>query len=160
MNMAEALLYEVNQRQWERLGVDKPDAYDKRGPLFSMDTKRKAHLRLIMAGHYFRRYAKVNASDITAATELLDDANDRFARSMDRFVNLQREIADASKKASQDIRKATDSLAQGLARLEKVTNFSQLERNVELLERAAKAIDMLATLHKVGTLEKIADALH
>ena len=144
----------------DSLGIDKVDKITKDGPVLEKATMQKAVVRMISTGYYFRRYARVNANDMAAATELLDEANDRFSRSLDRFVNLQKEIADASKKASADIRKATDSLAQGLSRLEKFTNFNQLERNVELLERAAKAIDMLATLHMSGKLEKIAEALH
>jgi hypothetical protein len=137
-----------------------PDRFDRRGGLYSRTTIERGIVRAINAGSFFKGKAKVKAEDIDSATSLLDEANDRFSRSLDRFVNLQKEIADASKKASADIRKATDSLAQGLARLEKVINFNQLERNVELLERAAKAIDMLAALHMSGKLEKIADALH
>jgi hypothetical protein len=118
-----------------------PEKYDKRGPLWKVETVYLACARQIHIGNYFKRFAKMKAQDIENATALLDEANDRFSRSLDRFVNLQKEIADASKKASADIRKATDSLAQGLARLEKVTNFNQL-----------------AALQLAGKLEKIAEA--
>lgn len=143
-------------RSW----LPKPDGYDRHGGRYKKETIDKLIVNSINKGTYFTGKGKMTSSDIEQATALLDDANDRFARSLDRFVNVQRDIASASRKASQDIRKATDSLAQGLARLEKVSNFSQLEKNVELLERAAKAIDLLYALGQAGKLEKISELLH
>lgn len=57
------------------------------------------------------------------------------------------------------VRDAADKLAAGLNKIEKAANFDRLERYVELLERAAKAMDLLATLEQSGKLEKIAGAL-
>ena len=61
--------------------------------------------------------------------------------------------------ANHCVAKAADDLASGLAKVEKAANFSNLERYVNLLERAATAMQTLAELEKAGKLEKIAGAL-
>ena len=59
------------------------------------------------------------------------------------------------KKASGDVRDVANKLAEGLIKIEKVANFERLERYVELLERAAQAMSVLAELEKNGKLEKL-----
>jgi hypothetical protein len=44
-------------------------------------------------------------------------------------------------------------------KVEKTANFSNLERYVNLLERAATAMSTLAELEKEGKLDKISSAL-
>jgi hypothetical protein len=139
--------------------LPQPDRFDRRGGLYERATIERGIVRAINAGAFFKGKAKVKAEDIDSATSLLDEANDRFTRSLDRFVNLQKDIADSSRKASGEIRKATDSLAQGVARIEKQADFARLERYVELLERAAGAMQVLASLEQQGRLDKIAGAL-
>ena len=72
---------------------------------------------------------------------------------------MQTQITEASKKASGNIRDATEKLSQGLLKIEKTANFDRLERYVVLLERASVAIESLAELEKNGRLEKIANAI-
>ena len=50
-------------------------------------------------------------------------------------------------------------MASGLSKIEKSADMARLQGYVELLERAATAMNALADLEKSGKLEKIANSL-
>ena len=50
-------------------------------------------------------------------------------------------------------------MASGLSKIEKSADMARLQGYVELLERAATAMNALAELEKTGKLEKIANSL-
>jgi hypothetical protein len=137
----------------------KPAIYDKRGPGYTREHIDGACKKLIMSDNYFYRMAKQMTIDAEKAIELSDDVERRFSESLARFTATERRFSEESKKAGGNIRDAANKLADGLAKIEKTANFDRLERYVELLERAAKAIDLLSELDKSGRLSKIAEAI-
>jgi uncharacterized Ntn-hydrolase superfamily protein len=105
------------------------------------------------------RDAKLAASRIKSASDVLADAYRVFDLQNALLTKKQESIANESKKHSQNVRKAANDLSDGLQRIEKLANFDRLEKYVALLERAASAITILAEIEKSGKLEKIASSL-
>jgi hypothetical protein len=138
-----------------------PVKIDKNGPAYSI-----ANLTEHLAGEidsengtYITRGAKLIMTDYKKATDIMDEGYKTFKTSISNFMDLSNEFRDHAKKVSGDVRKAADDLASGLAKVEKQANFSNLEKYVNLLERAATAMSTLAELEKTGKLEKISGAL-
>jgi hypothetical protein len=82
-----------------------------------------------------------------------------FKKSHSDLIDMAGELQESAKKASGSVRKSADDLAQGLLKVQKQADFNNLNRYVELLERAATAMTTLAELEKAGKLQKIAGAL-
>ena len=99
------------------------------------------------------------SSDMQHATKTLTDAERMLDTAIEKYNAKAVVMSTTAKKCSGDVRKAADDLASGLAKVEKAANFNNLERYVNLLERAAIAMQTLAELEKAGKLEKIAGAL-
>lgn len=99
------------------------------------------------------------SADINNAARVLNEAEKNLVSASDRYQEKSTHLSQIAKKCSGDVRKAADDLASGLAKVEKTANFSNLERYVNLLERAATAMHSLAELEKSGKLDKIAGAL-
>jgi len=137
----------------------KPAFIDKHGPAYSRESVDEIGRRYINSGDYFHRMAKQMTTDTEKAIDLTDDVEKRFSQSLNRFCATERKFADESKRASGSVRDAANKLADGLAKVEKAANFDRLERYVELLERAATAMNTLAELDKSGRLAKIAEAI-
>ena len=97
--------------------------------------------------------------DLNNATKTLSEAERAFSTAVDSYQAKANALSAAAKKCSGDVRKAADDLASGLVKVEKTANFGNLERYVNLLERAATAMQTLAELEKAGKLDKIAGAL-
>ena len=110
-------------------------------------------------GNYITRGTKTMTIDMQNATHTLTDAEHMFARAMDKYQAQTAALAASAKKCSGDVRQAANDLASGLGKVEKTANFANLERYVNLLERAATAMQILAELEKSGKLNKIAGAL-
>jgi hypothetical protein len=111
------------------------------------------------SGTYISRGTKTVTIDMNNATKTLSEAEKMFSTAIDKYQEQTRGLSVAAKKCSGDVRKAADDLASGLAKVEKTANFANLERYVNLLERAATAMTTLAELEKAGKLDKIAGAL-
>jgi hypothetical protein len=111
------------------------------------------------AGTFLTRGAKIMSVDINNAARILNEAEKNLMTASDRYQEKSTHLSQIAKKCSGDVRKAADDLASGLAKVEKTANFSNLERYVGLLERAATAMQTLAELEKAGKLDKIAGAL-
>lgn len=110
-------------------------------------------------GTYLSRGVKNMSSDMQHATKTLTDAERMLDTAIEKYNAKAVTMSTTAKKCSGDVRKAADDLASGLAKVEKAANFNNLERYVNLLERAAIAMQTLAELEKAGKLEKIAGAL-
>ena len=144
----------------EKLGKPlTPIFIDKLGPAFKNEDVRSLIFGYIMAENYFYRMAKKMCTDTEKAIQKTDEVTEGFEKSLNKFFDMQAQITEASKKASGNIRDATEKLANGLLKIEKTANFDRLERYVILLERASVAIESLAELEKNGRLEKIANAI-
>ena len=134
---------------------------DRRGPMFTTKSVMNSIAAEIEdpAGTFLTRGAKIMSVDVNNAARVLNDAEKNLMAASDRYQEKSTHLSQIAKKCSGDVRKAADDLASGLAKVEKTANFSNLERYVNLLERAATAMQTLAELEKAGKLDKIAGAL-
>ena len=139
----------------------KPDVIDKEGPGWSAKRVTEAIAVELTneSGTYLTRKAKMISTDFEKATEIADTAEKMFKRNASNLMTTTEELQANIKKVSGNVRKAADDLAAGLSKVEKTANFSNLERYVSLLERAATAMSTLAELEKEGKLGKISSAL-
>lgn len=110
---------------------------------------------------FFARSKDLNddAGQIAKATDKIDQMLSAVISSMDSLTAAQKELGVKAKSASSSVRESAEKLSAGLLRIEKSANFDRLERYVDLLERAAKAMTALGELEKTGKLEKIASAI-
>ena len=92
-------------------------------------------------------------------TGLIDKHTYEVKLSVDKLMDVEKQLSDATKKVSSKVRSSTETLKQGLERIQKQADFNTLERYVSLLERASIAIEALAKIHDSGKLDKIANAL-
>ena len=139
----------------------KPDVIDRHGPGWTVKRINKAIADEMTTetGTYLTRRAKMVETDYEKAAEIADTAEKMFKRNASSLMATSDELQANIKKVSGNVRKAADDLASGLMKVEKTANFSNLERYVNLLERAATAMSTLAELEKEGKLGKIASAL-
>tara|TARA_R110000868_G_scaffold108039_1_gene295239 strand:+ start:238 stop:699 length:462 start_codon:yes stop_codon:yes gene_type:complete len=139
----------------------KPDVIDRHGPGWTVKRINKAIAdeMTLETGTYLTRRAKMVETDYEKATEITETADKMFKRNISNLIVTTEELQNNIKKVSGNVRKAADDLAAGLTKVEKTANFANLERYVNLLERAATAMSTLAELEKEGKLDKISSAL-
>lgn len=139
----------------------KPDVIDRKGPGWTVQriTNAIATELNTETGTYLTRKAKMLSTDYEKASEIMESAEGVFKHNASNLMRTTEELQANIKKVSGNVRKAADDLASGLVRVEKTANFSNLERYVLLLERAATAMSTLAELEKEGKLDKISSAL-
>ena len=139
----------------------KPDVIDRKGPGWTVNrvTNAIAVELNTETGTYLTRKAKMIETDYDKASEITKTAQEMFKHNASNLMRTTEELQANVKKVSGNVRKAADDLASGLVRVEKTANFSNLERYVLLLERAATAMSTLAELEKEGKLDKISNAL-
>ena len=141
--------------------MSKPDVIDRNGPGWSVQRVTQAIATELVSetGTYITRKAKMISTDYEKASEIAETAEKMFKRNASNLMGAADELQANIKKVSGNVRKAADDLASGLIKMEKTANFSNLERYVTLLERAATALSTLAELEKEGKLNKITTAL-
>jgi hypothetical protein len=142
----------------DNLGL-RPVKIDKRGPAFTREDVTACCMRLILTESYFEQKAKTMMEDAEKAIEKTEKMTAGFSETLEKFLSMEKNVAEQSKRAAGSVRDAGEKLAQGLAKVEKAANFDRLERYVVLLERAAAAMTTLAELETSGKLEKIASAI-
>jgi len=113
----------------------------------------------VSSGNHFRRRTHRMEKDVEEAVQRTQHYKTQLVRSMEDVVEMENTMGDTIKRVSGKVRDSAQKLSDGLAKIEKVANFDRLERYVELLERADKAMSSLAELEKSGKLEKIASAI-
>lgn len=136
-----------------------PVGYDKEGPKYSQADVDARVVKCILVEDYFKKVTKHMNDDIKTAIDLTQDANKRFSAVLDAFTKTHKNFAESAKTASSSVRTAADTMAGGLAKIEKAANFDRLERMVDLLERAAAAMSTLAEMEKSGQLAKLSEAI-
>jgi hypothetical protein len=148
-------------RPYAGTAILQPDVIDSKGLGFRVSTITKfaASELTLDTGNQLTRRAKTMSTDYETATKIADDATKMFKKSYSDLVDITTQLQTSAKKASGDVRKSADDLAQGLLKVQKQADFNNLARYVELLERAATAMTTLAELEKAGKLQKIAGAL-
>ena len=135
--------------------------FDRHGAWYSAAKIDRSVIAFICGdqSNYFTGRATKMNHDVSKATQLTDEAVAQFGKSLEALIAREKEITEASKKVGGQVRDATQKLAEGLAKIEKIANFDRLERLVELLERASTAMNALAEMDAAGKLAKIADVL-
>jgi phage shock protein A len=150
--------YDLATKSFEDIGM-KQAKYDKHGPLFTETQLLTGAVNLINTNYLFERKAKMISTDIEKAESHLETAITTFRKQYNQFNQVEELFSSDAKKAASSVKDAEEKLLQGLARVEKAANFERLNRYVELLERAATAMNQLAALEKEGRLDKIASAI-
>lgn len=136
-----------------------PVKIDKTGPLYKRSDVDKAVIGKINSESHFKGAAKIMTTDAEKAIKITENVIEQFSKTLDRFNDVEATFIAKSKKSAGEVKDASERLAQGIARVEKAANFDRLEKYVQLLERAASAMTMLAELEKSGKLDKIASAI-
>jgi hypothetical protein len=134
-------------------------ARDRYGPMFKTKDVMQMCMNMVLNESFFERHRKDMTTDAEIAIEKTEKVTREFSDSLDRFLAVEKRFADQSKRASGAVRDAGEKLANGLSRIEKAANFDRLDRYVDLLERAATAMTVLAELEASGKLDKIAGAI-
>lgn len=137
----------------------KPDVIDRHGPAWEEEKVLKFSAKCVSDEHFFYGKAKLMISDLENASSKIDQAVKLYGEKLDCFMGVEKKFVESSKKASAGVRDASQKMADGLAKIERIANFDRLERMVDLLERAEKAISSLSELDSSGRLEKIAAIL-
>lgn len=132
---------------------------DKHGPLYSRNDVYKTVIGFINANDYFYRMSKPMTTDASNAIVAVEKVTAGFNEVLEKFIKTQSNFSDQTKRAAGNVRDSSEKLGQALNRIEKAANFDNLQRYVELLERAAKAMNALAELEANGKLEKISKAI-
>ena len=138
-----------------------PVKYERGVPLFDPRAVLTIVANDIAASdsQHVTRRMKHMSQDMINASKVINDAETILDNSLTKYEETAKALATTAKRTSGDVRKAADDLASGLAKVEKTANFANLEKYVQLLERAATAMQQLAELEKLGKLDKIANAL-
>ncbi len=97
--------------------------------------------------------------EINKATDVVESATEKFNKVFESLVAAEIKAAAEARKVSGNIRKAADDLASGLLKVQKTADFSMLDRQVSILERAANALTILSELDKTGRLENLMRAM-
>lgn len=135
----------------------KPAFVDKHGPAYSEADVLEGMAKCLESGDAARRIDRREV--FNRAVKVLDESSSHLKIADDRFCKISEDLSNNAKKYSGRVRAAADDLASGLMKIEKQANFDRLSRYVDLLERAATAMTILADLEKSGKLEKISTAL-
>ena len=80
------------------------------------------------------------------ATATCEEAKKTFQRMFGGLMDEETKLAETTKRAGGNIRKATNELGDAVKKFESSVNFDRLERCTALLERAAAAMKTLAEL--------------
>lgn len=132
-----------------------------RDTLFSVDDLALNVAKLITSGEYLKEHqtTQKNKDALLKALIPLDDLQKSFWSSMQKMNDQSKALEDSTKKATGKARDAAQKLNDGLLRIEKTVNIPALEKRVELLERAADAMERLNALQQTGKLDKILEAI-
>ena len=132
-----------------------------RDTLFSVDDLALNVAKLITSGEYLKEHqtTQKNKDALLKALIPLDDLQKSFWSSMQKMNDQSKALEDSTKKATGKARDAAQKLNDALIRIEKTVNIPALEKRVELLERAADAMERLNALQQTGKLDKILEAI-
>lgn len=132
-----------------------------RDTLFSVDDLALSVAKLITSGEYLKDHQTTQKSKdaLLKALISLDDLQKAFWSSMQKMNDQSKALEDSTKKATGKVKDSAQKLNDGLLRIEKTVNIPALEKRVELLERAADAMERLNALQQTGKLDKILEAI-
>ena len=132
-----------------------------RDALFSVDDLALKVAKLLTSGEYLKDHQATlrNKDSLLKALIPIDDLQKAFWSSMDRMNDQAKTLEESTKKATGKARDSVQKLNDALIKLEKIVNIPALEKRVELLERAADAMERLNALQQTGKLDKILNAI-
>lgn len=132
-----------------------------RDVLFSADDLALKVAKLITSGEYLKEHQTThkNKDALLKALIPLDDLQKSFWSSMQKMNDQSKALEDSTKKATGKAKDSAQKLNDALIRIEKTVNIPALEKRVELLERAADAMERLNALQQTGKLNKIMEAI-
>lgn len=132
-----------------------------RDALFSVDDLALNVAKLIISGEYLKEHqtTQKNKDVLLKALIPLDDLQKSFWSFMQKMNDQSKALEDSTKKATGKARDAAQKLNDALIRIEQTVNIPALEKRVELLERAADAMERLNALQQTGKLDKILEAI-
>ena len=117
--------------------------------------------KVLNCGEYLNEDIAVieTKKQLLKALVTLEELQNSFWASMHKMISQAKELEDSTKKATGKAKDAAQKLNDGLLRIEKTVNIPALEKRVELLERAADAMERLNALQQTGKLDKILEAI-
>lgn len=132
-----------------------------RDTLLSADALAIQIAKLIVSGEYAKEHRGVieNKDLLLKALIPLDELQQAFYASLLKLKENSKELEESTKKATGKAKDSAQKLNDSLIKLEKLVSISSLEKRVELLERAADAMDRLNSLQQTGKLDKILNAI-
>ena len=132
-----------------------------RDELYDMDQLALKVAKLLNCGEYLNENTAINETKKQLIKSLipLNELQKAFYSSMEKMVAQAKDLEDSTKKATGKARDSAQKLNDALIKLEKIANISALEKRVELLERAADAMERLNALQQTGKLDKILNAV-
>ncbi len=97
-------------------GVLKPDVVDAKGFGWKVETITKfaANELTLADGTQLTRRAKDMSTDYETASKIAEDATKMFKKNYSDLIETTAQLQASAKKASGDVRKSADDLAQGL----------------------------------------------
>ena len=128
-------------------------------PRFSIETLRRNLIVEMHKTNHLEKRERRMEKQINDVTDSVQATINSFGSALDKLVATEGKISETTKKVTGQVRDNAQKLSDGLQKIEKLANFDRLERYVELLERAATAMETLAKLQETGRLEKIAGAI-
>ncbi len=132
-----------------------------RDELYDMDQLALKVAKLLNCGEYLNENTAIHETKKQLIKSLipLNELQKAFYSSMEKMVAQAKDLEDSTKKATGKAKDAAQKLNDGLTRIEKTVNIASLEKRVELLERAADAMERLNALQQTGKLDKILNAV-
>ena len=132
-----------------------------RDALFSVDDLALKVAKLITSGEYLKEHQTTQKNKDVLLKSLipLDDLQKSFWSYMQKMNDQSKALEDSTKKATGKARDSAQKLNDALIKLDKLINTPTLEKKVELLERAADAMERLNALQQTGKLNKILEAI-
>jgi len=135
-----------------------PYKYIKGAPVWSGEQADMLCLNMMVNNEY--KYIKEELRmSIEQATADLEQLTTVFGNKLQQFNKAQTDLSEQSKKVSGQVRDSANKLHTAMQSLDKGMNLDKLERQAELLERIAIAMQSLVALEQTGTLEKVIKAM-
>jgi hypothetical protein len=147
----------------ENINLENKNMITHTGRDKEFDTDKLAfHIaKVLSCGEYLNEDVAVieTKKQLLKALVTLEELQDSFWTSVHKMISQAKELEDSTKKATGKAKDAAQKLNDGLLRIEKTVNIAALEKRVELLERAADAMERLNALQQTGKLDKILEAI-
>lgn len=116
---------------------------------------------MINSGDYFQQLKSHidTCTSLKKASANLDAATSVFWKNLETLKSQSEKFEDDAKKASSRVRDSQQKMFDVFKKFDQTFNLTRLQQQVELLERAADAMERLNALNQSGKLDKILNAV-